>query len=111
MMIQSVVKMEFTPEMVADAVNILRSVVERIRVTKGCLKCSVYQEVGNESLVVFEETWRCDTDLQHHLRSEDYQKVLMVIEMARTSPEIRFNTISDLGGVEIIEEARSQREM
>jgi hypothetical protein len=42
------------------------------------------------------------------LQSEEYKSVLMVIEMANKNPEIRFEKISELGGVEIIREARSQ---
>ena len=105
-MIQAMVKMDFGSEKVAEAVSILRSIVERIKVAKGCISCSVYQEAGNPCIVVFEEKWNCDADLQCHLRSEDYQKVLMVMEMAETRPEIRFETVTGLGGLEIIEEAR-----
>ena len=106
-MIQAMLKMDFAPAKVSEAVDILRSIVERIRATRGCISCSVYQEAGNHCLVVFEEKWRCDKDLQRLLRSEDYRKVLMVMEMADARPEIRFETVSGLGGVEIIEDARS----
>jgi quinol monooxygenase YgiN len=109
-MIQATVKMDFAAGNVIEAVAILRSIVERIRVTRGCIGCSVYQEAGNKNVVVFEEKWTCDADLQRHLRSEDYQKVLMVMEMSDSRPEIRFETVSGLGGVEIIEEARSKIE-
>ena len=108
-MIQAMVKMNFGPKTVAEAVNILRSIVERIRATRGCISCSVYQEAGNHCSVIFEEKWKSDADLQHHLRSEDYQKVLMVMEMADTRPEIQFETVSGIGGVEIIEEARTRK--
>jgi hypothetical protein len=45
---------------------------------------------------------------QRHLGSEDYQKVLMVLEMALKHPEIRFDIISSCTGIETIEKARSQ---
>jgi hypothetical protein len=48
-----------------------------------------------------------DETLQRHLRSDDFQKVLLVVEMAVAPPEIRFDTITDSRGGEIIEEARS----
>jgi quinol monooxygenase YgiN len=109
-MIQAILRMDFAPEKVTEAVSILNSIVERIRASKGCITCTVYREAGNDRTVVFEEKWTCNKDLQFHLRSEDYQKILMVMEMAHTCPELRFETISDIGGVEIIEEARSQVE-
>ncbi len=107
-MIQAMLKMDFAPGKINEAVNILRSIVERIRATKGCISCSVFQEAGNEYSIVFEEKWQCDADLQSHLQSEEYKSVLMVIEMANKNPEIRFEKISEMGGVEIIREARSQ---
>jgi quinol monooxygenase YgiN len=60
----------------------------------------------NEHLVVFEEKWRSDEDLQRHLRSEGYKTLLLVMELATTPPEIRFDTITGSSGVETIEEAR-----
>ena len=58
---------------------------------------------------MFEEKWRSDEDLQRHIRSECYQKVLLVMEMAVRPPEIRFDTITDTSGVEIIEKARIRK--
>jgi len=107
-MIQATIRMEFTPQKVDQALQILHSIVERTRAEPGCLGCSVYQNTENECLLVFEEKWRSDEDLQHHLRSEGYQRVLLVMEMALILPEIRFDTITESGGVEVIEEARTK---
>jgi quinol monooxygenase YgiN len=108
-MIQATLKMDFTPQKIDEAVHILRSIIERIRTEPGCLSCSVYQDTDNEHLVVFEEKWRSDEDLQRHLRSECYQKVLLVMEMAVRHPEVRFDTITDTSGVEIIKKARTKK--
>jgi quinol monooxygenase YgiN len=107
-MIQAMLKMDFKPGKAAEAVGILCSMLERIRATTGCIDCSVYRQAGNECQVVFEEKWKSNEDLQRHLRSEEYRKVLMVMEMAVTRPEVQFETVSGLGGVELIEEARSK---
>jgi quinol monooxygenase YgiN len=108
-MIQARLKMNFSSEKIDETLQILRSVVERTRVERGCVSCSVFLDTENEHVVVFEEKWMSDEDLQRHLRSEDYQKVLLVMEMAITQPEIRFETITDSSGVETIEEARSKK--
>ena len=49
-----------------------------------------------------------DEDVKHHLRSEKYRNILLVVEMAAEAPEIRFDTIAHSTGVEIIEQAREQ---
>jgi quinol monooxygenase YgiN len=51
--------------------------------------------------------WRSEEELERHLRSDDYQKVLLVMEMSLKQPEIRFDTISSSTGFETIEKARS----
>jgi len=108
-MIQATHKMVFVPQKIDDALQILRSIIERIRAEAGCISCSVYQDTDSEYVIVLEEKWRSDEDLQRHLRSEDYRKVLLVMEMACRPPEIRFDTIKETMGVEFIEKARTEK--
>ena len=61
--------------------------------------------------MMIEELWQSNEDLDRHLRSDDYLKVLLVVEMAIEKPEIRFNSISCSTGVETIEKARMSRHM
>jgi quinol monooxygenase YgiN len=107
-MIQATLKMGFAPQTIDEAVHILRSLIERIRTETGCISCSVYQDTDDKYFVVFEEKWRSDEDLQRHIRSECYKKILLVMEMAIGPPEISFDTITDRSGVEIIEKARGK---
>lgn len=108
-MIQSKLIMIFSPEKIDETLNILRSIVERTRAEAGCISCSVYLDTENENVIVSEEKWRSNEDLQRHLRSESYQRVLLVMEMATTPPDVRFETIIDSSGVEIIKEARNKK--
>jgi quinol monooxygenase YgiN len=109
-MIQARIQMEFTPSMVDEALLILQSIVERTRAEAGCVSCSVYQEAEMENKIVFAQEWRSEEDLQRHLSSEDYRKVLLVMEMACAPPEIRFDTITGTSGVETIEKALAKTE-
>jgi quinol monooxygenase YgiN len=109
-MIQAMIEMEFAPDRVDEALLILRSIVERTRADAGCLGCSVYQDTEMKNRIIFAQEWRSEEDLQHHLRSKEYQKVLLVVEMASRPPEIRFDTITSSSGVETIEKAWDQKE-
>jgi quinol monooxygenase YgiN len=108
-MIQAILKMNFAPKKIAEALLILHSIVERIRTEAGCLSCRVYQDTENKHLVVFEEKWKDEENLQRHLRSDEYQKVLLVMEMALDPPEIHFDTIMASSSLELIEVARSKK--
>jgi quinol monooxygenase YgiN len=107
-MMQATIKMNFSPEKIEGILNILRSIVERTRAEAGCISCSVYLNTEEKTAIVFDNKWRSNEDMQRYLRSEEYKKVLLVVEMANTEPEIRFDTITESSGVETIEKARKK---
>lgn len=57
-------------------------------------------------MIMLEEFWRTEEDLESHPQSEDYRKVLLVVEMANEPPESRFDAISHSTGFETLEKAR-----
>ncbi len=109
-MIHAIVRMDMATDKLDEALQILHSIVEQTRAEAGCVSCSVYQDTEIENQIVFAQEWRSEEDLQRHLRSEEYQKVLLVMEMACTPPEIRFDTINKTIGIEYIEKARATKE-
>lgn len=92
---------------IEEAVEILGSVAERTRVQPGCISCRVYYDVQEEHVIMIEEVWKSEEDLDQHLRSADYRDVLLVVEMAAREPEIKFSAFSESSGVETIEKAIS----
>ena len=75
----------------------------------GCLGCHIYRDLQEKKVLVLEEIWRAEEDLELHLRSDEYRNLLLVMEMALKQPEIRFDTISSSTGIETIEKARSHQ--
>ena len=90
-----------------EAIEILSSIAQRTRFEAGCVSCYVYQDVDSENALMIEEKWKDEKDLVRHLRSDEYQKILLVAEMASAPPEIRSYNILRTTGVETVEEARS----
>ena len=60
-----------------------------------------------DNALQFEEMWRSEEEFERHLRSDEYHRVLLVLEMAMKQPEMRFDSISSSAGIETIEKARS----
>jgi quinol monooxygenase YgiN len=108
LMIHATVKMKIPVQKAGEVMEILRSVAERTRVQPGCVSCRVYHDTQEGQLILFEETWSTQQDLNKHLRSEEYRNVLLVIEMADEKPEILFNPLADSTGMETIEKARAR---
>jgi quinol monooxygenase YgiN len=108
-MILSTVRITMRPEKRDEALKILRSTARQSRMRPGCLSCHIYVDAQEDNSLMVEEIWRSETDLEHHLRSGEYRNVLLVMEMARKHPEVRFNTVSTSTGIETIEKARGSR--
>jgi quinol monooxygenase YgiN len=106
-MIQSTLRMELPPEKIADALQMLGPVTERVRLEPGCLACHVYLDALESNVLMFDQVWRSEEDLTRHLRSNEYRNVLLLMEMAIAQPEVRFNTIDHTSGFETVEAARS----
>lgn len=106
-MILATIRMTIPPKKRDEALKILRSVSDRCKDHSGCLGCYIYEDVQENNVIMFEEMWKSEGDLERHLRSHEYRNVLLVMEMALKQPEIRFNTISSSTGLETIEKARS----
>ena len=98
--------MKFTPEKLPEAREILCSLVERIRVSPGCLGSDVYQHLLEPDILLFEEWWNDHADLDRHLRSGLYQRVILVIEMAMEYPMVKFSEIAQTTGLETVEKSR-----
>ena len=109
-MVLASIRMIIPPKKRGEVLKILRSMGEQCKVHPGCLGCHIYDDVQEDNVLMFEEMWRNEEDLVQHLRSKEYQDLLLVMEMALKHPEVRFNTVSTSTGIETIEKARSSRE-
>ena len=107
-MILATVRMTIPSQMRNEALKIVRSVAEQCRDYPGCLSSYIYGDLQEKNVLVLEELWKAEEDLNHHIRSEEYRNLLLVLEMGAKKPEIRFDTISISTGIETIEKARSR---
>ena len=107
-MVRSTIRMRIPLKKQSEALEILGPITEQIQFEAGCISCMLYRGLDDEGVIMIEELWMSDADLQRHLRSDKYRKILLAVEMAAEPPEIRFDTIAHSSGVETIEKARKQ---
>ena len=106
-MILATIRMTIPPQKSSEALKILGSMAKQCKDEPGCLGCNIYRDLLNKNVLMLEEVWRSEEDLDLHLRSDEYRNLLLVLEMALKRPEIRFDTISSSTGIETIEKARN----
>jgi quinol monooxygenase YgiN len=76
------------------------------RVQPGCRACHLLADLEEPRAIVLTEEWDTQDDLDRHLRSKDYRRVLAAIELSQEAPEIRFDSLEPRGGLEVIDAAR-----
>ena len=107
-MILATLRMAIPMQKRGEALSILKSMVVRNQAQPDCVFCRICEDALEDNVLQFEEMWRSEEELERHLRSDQYHRVLLVLEMSLKQPEIRFDTISSATGIEAIEKARSQ---
>jgi len=91
------------PERRHDFLAAIRGMLEPARVERGCLSCHFYKDVENRSAFVLMEEWETQQDLERHLRTDNQRRLLVLMDLLRTKPEFRFETVSDTAGLDLIE--------
>ena len=107
-MILATLRIAIPLEKRGEALKILKSVVARNKAQPDCVFCRICEDALEDNVLQFEEMWRSEEELERHLRSDQYHKVLLVMEMALKHPEVRFDTVTSSRGIETIEKARGQ---
>jgi quinol monooxygenase YgiN len=66
----------------------------------------MYQDVDDENVISLVEEWVSQCDLERHIRSPNYRRLLAVMESSLEPPSVVFNTVSRAAGIEVIEAIR-----
>jgi quinol monooxygenase YgiN len=104
--IQSTIKMSIPHPLKDEVMKVLGWIADLCRDNPDCLGCHLYGDLLKKDVLVLEQVWKAQEPLDRHLRSEEYRNLLIVLEMSRNKPEIRFDTITHSTGIETIERAR-----
>jgi quinol monooxygenase YgiN len=76
------------------------------RVEPGCLTCELHEEVGDGGSLLYVEEWETVEQLERHMRSARYERLLAVMEASARPPVLRYHTVSDSKGMEYLQAVR-----
>jgi len=107
--VRSTIRMLIPLKKQREALEILGAVISQVEYDPSCITSRLYRDVNEARAVMIEELWTSEEDMLCHLQSDAYHRVLLVIEMAEETPEIRFDTIMRSRGFETIENVRKNR--
>ena len=99
--------LEVAPSDRLSVLKTIHAIIGPTAVQKGCLHCGLYSNSQNDDELILLEKWKSQQDLEKHVRSDDFRKILTVMEAAKKKPEINFITIGSKAGLELVEKIRS----
>ena len=105
-MILATLKIGVSPDRRAGVLEVFSLLLEPIRVEPGCLWCGLYQEVGNGDELLYVEEWETPEQLERHMRSGRYERLLAIMEASDRPPVLRYSSISAARGLEYLEAVR-----
>lgn len=86
-----------------ELASALRGMLEPVRHESGCLSFDLYIDTEDDDTYMLVEEWETKEDFDRHLRSGDYKKFLVLMELLKEPPEINISVISQRSGMEYLE--------
>lgn len=105
-MITATIRLKVAESKKGEIVSLLRPLIEPTRVETGCVSCGLYKDLHNQDAIIWLEEWFDQDALEQHLRSPHYKKILAACDLSDGQPDIRFDTVVETGGMQVIENAR-----
>ena len=94
----------FSPDDLECGLNLLLSSVGFTEANQGCQGCSVARDVVDANLIHYEETWASEAGFQRHVRSEEFRRVLLTMDMCCEEPQVTVGTLSGRRGIAYLQE-------
>ena len=93
------IRMRFRQKDLEHAVRLLLSVRGSIRDKRGCRACEVGMEAAEAGLVHYREEWEPGEDFLRHVRSEEFRRVLIALDMCCEEPRVVVGSLSGRAGM------------
>ena len=94
----------------ADFLSSVGALLEPTRVVPDCIACRLYRDVEDPNAFTLVEEWASEAALDRHLTSSAYKTLVAAMELSARPPVIRFDTVAQRAGIEVIAAARGARE-
>jgi len=88
-----------------DGVRVLRGLLGPVRSERGCLQTRLLQDTADDDdRVTWVSSWRQQSNLERHLRSLHFRRILAVMELASEAPVVEIEIDGEIRGFDLIEE-------
>jgi len=78
--------------------------LEPTRDEPGCISYCLYEDIENKNFFTLVEEWKTRVDLETHVRTDNYRRLLVLMNLLRVPPKLRFSTVSRTTEMELLRE-------
>jgi quinol monooxygenase YgiN len=89
-----------------EIVDLLASLLGPVLAQPGCRWCELYEQVGDRQVLRYVEEWETREQLERHMRSARYARLLAVMEASTEPPLLRYDHITASRGLDYLEAVR-----
>jgi quinol monooxygenase YgiN len=86
----------------------LAALVAPVAAQPGCQRCALTLDASDSGRVTLVEEWSTREDLDRHLRSDEFWRVLVMAELCATPPQISIDTVVRREGLEAVARSRAE---
>jgi len=97
-------RMIVPPERRNDLLETLRGMLEPARVERGCLSYRLYEDVEDRNIFFLLEEWKTQNDLERHISTDNFHRLMALMDLLSEQPELQFNTVSHTAGMDLIKD-------
>jgi len=107
-MIRAEMKVIASESRVDEILRTLKWLMGQLEAEPGLEEVDLYRSVVQETKLVLVQRWRSREDLVRYMRSEEFVRLLEILDISEEPPELRFETVSERRGLEFVEEVRNE---
>ena len=104
------IDMRFNPDRLPRALELLLSAAGPIRAKRGCRTSRVERDAAEEGLVHYAEEWETEGAFVRHVRSDEFWRVLLAMDLCAEEPEVTIGDLSARRGMEALRRLRASPE-
>ena len=105
-MITSFLKIKVPHGKMKIAIQTVHSLLGWTSVQPGCISMAFYEDTNQSGTMMIFEEWENWPSLEKHIQSDSYRSILELMELSSEQPEIKFYSVADTKGMEVIERLR-----
>ena len=105
-MIILVLKLKVSPSDRKNVISVFDTIAGSTSVKPGCKMVKLESDVHDDDDLILIEEWEAMSDLERHIASDEFRKIMAIMDMAAEPPEISFHGVSSTMGFELVENIR-----